>query len=354
MINRDQLTQEWIDKMSAANRKADKILVEKVIRAFLLLEGLVKEEIPFVFKGGTSLMLHFQSARRISIDIDIILPKAIPNLESRLDAVANAQGFLRQLTQLRVANSGILKEHHRFFYSPLYKTGKEEEYVLLDILFEKINYSQVLSLPIQSAFLPPDENPLLVRIPGLEDILGDKLTAFAPNTTGVPYFKKEDPMGMEIIKQLYDIGNLADVVKDMGIVSATFKKFVETEATYRELALFSTVDVLDDIYQTALCIVSRGTEGAGNFKELLRGIRSIQGFIFAESYHIEKAIIHASKAAWLSTLIKYDVTDLERFTSPEQVKDFVISGVSTRLNRLKKSNPEAFFYWFQISKILNH
>ena len=38
-------------------------------------------------------------------------------------------------------------------------------------------------------------------IPSFEDLLGDKLTAFAPNTTGIPYFKKDDSMSMEIIKQ---------------------------------------------------------------------------------------------------------------------------------------------------------
>ncbi|MBK7097825.1 MAG: hypothetical protein IPH58_05105 [Sphingobacteriales bacterium] len=45
--------------------------------------------------------------------------------------------------------------------------------------------------------------------------MGDKLTAFAPNTTGIPYFKKDDSMSMEIIKQLYDIGNLFDAVTDI-------------------------------------------------------------------------------------------------------------------------------------------
>jgi hypothetical protein len=61
-------------------------------------------------------------------------------------------------------------------------------------------------------------------------------------------------------------------------------------------------DVLEDIYQTALCIVSRGTDGKGNFEELQNGIQRISRFIFSESYHIEKAIAHASKAAYLSDI----------------------------------------------------
>ncbi|MFA5229527.1 MAG: hypothetical protein WC446_07245 [Candidatus Paceibacterota bacterium] len=64
MIDTTQLNIEWISKVSKLNRNADKILIEKVIRALLLLEGLVQSEIPFVFKGGTSLMLISLSLRK--------------------------------------------------------------------------------------------------------------------------------------------------------------------------------------------------------------------------------------------------------------------------------------------------
>jgi hypothetical protein len=36
MISKESLTAAWIDKVSKANRNADKILVEKVIRALLM------------------------------------------------------------------------------------------------------------------------------------------------------------------------------------------------------------------------------------------------------------------------------------------------------------------------------
>src|SRR5690554_7754584 len=66
MIDKEQLNIDWINKVSKSHRNADYILVEKVIRALLLLEGLSESEIPFVFKGGTSLMLHFNSSKRLS------------------------------------------------------------------------------------------------------------------------------------------------------------------------------------------------------------------------------------------------------------------------------------------------
>ena len=75
MISQKSLSTEWFDGVSARNYKADKILIEKVIRALLLLEGLAGSKFSFVFKGGTALMMMFGIARRLSIDIDIIVPE---------------------------------------------------------------------------------------------------------------------------------------------------------------------------------------------------------------------------------------------------------------------------------------
>jgi hypothetical protein len=352
MINLNKISSEWLNQVSKKHRNADKILTEKVIRALLLLEGLVKQKLSFVFKGGTALMLHFNSTKRLSIDIDIVLPNESKDLERVLDAIIKEQGFLRKELQHRSTTSKIKKEHYKFFYMPLHKTNKDEEYVLLDILFEEVNYVKLISLPIQSDFVPIIDKPLSVNVPSLEDILGDKLTAFAPNTTGIPYFKKDDSMSMEIIKQLYDIGNLFDIATDLETIQTTFYRFAKTEIGYRNSEEINENDVLEDIYQTALCIVSRGTDGKGDFLELQTGIGRISRFIFSESYHIEKAIAHASKAAYLSTLIHLKAKSIAKFENPLQLKEWLIDEpLNNKLNKLKKSNPEAFFYWYKIYEL---
>ena len=352
MINQKEISIEWINRVSKANKNVDKILVEKVIRALSLLEGLVKQNLDFVFKGGTALMLHYDSAKRLSIDIDIILPKDNSGLNDRLDSLANDQGFLRKELQHRNTSSKITKEHFKFYYTPLHKSNKTEDYILLVILFEEADYKNIIQLPIQSTFVPIIDNPFLVRLPCLEDILGDKLTAFAPNTTGIPYFKSENSMSMEIIKQLYDIGNLFDKVTDLGIIKSTFYQFAKKELSYRNINDYNEQDVIEDIYQTSLCIASRGLVGNGNFEELQLGVQRIRAYIFSESYHIEKAITQASKIAYLITLIKSDGTKIERYNKKTQMRDWVISApMNNKLNKLKKSNPEAFFYWFKIYEI---
>lgn len=67
MIHPDSRTIGWMKQVASENKFSDLVLIEKSIRAFSLLESLVLSGCPFVFKGGTALMLHLDSAKRLSI-----------------------------------------------------------------------------------------------------------------------------------------------------------------------------------------------------------------------------------------------------------------------------------------------
>ena len=242
----------------------------------------------------------------------------------------------------------LKKAHYKLFYAPVHKTNLSEDYVLLDILFEDPHYAQLIDLPIVSSFIIQNQEPLTVRLPCHEDILGDKLTAFAPNTTGIPYEKSGDSKAMEIMKQLFDIGSLFAVVKDTDIIAKTFGVFAETEIGYRKCET-DVAGVLDDIYSTALHLCTRGTEGKGDFEALSRGVTQVKRFIFSEKYNMDRAIADAAKAAYLVTILRQKGSKVEKFLDIAQVKDLVIDqSFNSKLNKLKKGNPEAFFYWYQI------
>jgi len=350
MISEKSLTIEWLETVSSRNNKTDKILIEKVIRAFLLLEGLTESNLSFVFKGGTALMLMFGSTRRLSIDIDIIVPEK-KDLNSIFENIVKTRWFTRYSEQERTTKSKIPKSHYKFFYTPVYRTLDTEQYVLLDILFEKTHYENLVNINVDSSFVQQDRPPAIVTVPSFDDILGDKLTAFAPNTTGIPYQKSGHNQTMEIIKQLYDIGYLFESAEDLSVVSKTFNEYVIVESGYRGINSTSK-EVIDDIFQTSLLLGTRGLDGKGDFKALMAGITQIKQFIFSEPYHIEKAIIHSAKSAYLATAIEKKIKLLEKYKEPLQIKDWNIEQpFYTRLNKLKKSNPEAFFYWYKIFEL---
>lgn len=347
MIAKDSLQPEWIQKVSVENRKADKILIEKVIRALLLLEGLVEAGLPFIFKGGTAIMLLQKQPKRFSIDLDIIVPGEA-DFNSLFATFIEAKGFIRFEEQRRGASSSIEKRHYKFFYKPVIQTNLSEDNILLDILLEDSPYQTIVPADIDTPFTRQDGTPVQASLPGIEDILADKLTAFAPNTTGIPYSKGGFSTTMEIIKQLYDIGNLFAEIRDVAGVAQTFKKIALTEMKYRELPGDTDI-VLKDIGQTALCLATRGKAGAGDFAALQNGVSQIKAYIFSESYHIEKAIAYAARAAYLAKLIETGETTFVRFDNAEQVTNWTIEApLDTRLNKLKRTNPEAFFYWYQV------
>lgn len=352
MIDSGVLHIDWINEASAKNNKADKILVEKVVRALLLLEGLSASGINFVFKGGTALMLMQGSTKRLSIDIDIIIPTK-QELDKPFEKITKEKGFTKFELQERKVSSDIEKAHYKFYYSPAYKTAQAEEYVLLDILFEKPQYQKISALNIDSSFVFQNGTPLQVQAPGFDDILGDKLTAFAPTTTGIPYEKKGVRRAMEIIKQLYDIGNIFEQANYPQIIATTFHAFAKTELGYRNIT-GDTKLVLDDIIDTSLTISTRGQLGSGNLDVLMQGIGQLKQYIFSENYHIEKAITHAARAAYIAAIIKTEDKAIKRFTDPMEIKDWNITNQQyNKLNKLKKSNPEAFYYWFNALTLLN-
>lgn len=58
-------------------------------------------------------MLHLNSTKRLSIDIDIILPKETDNLEYILDAIVKEQRFIKKELQHRTTQSIIKKAHYK-------------------------------------------------------------------------------------------------------------------------------------------------------------------------------------------------------------------------------------------------
>lgn len=218
MIKKETYHIDWITKKSTEHRNADKILIEKVIMALHLLEELKLNNIDFIFKGGTSLVLLMPEPKRFSIDIDIIISGRKIFLESIFQKIIENSYFTSFEEQHREPDSEIYKAHFKFFYSPLTSTKVKNEYILLDILFEENHYTKIIERPILAGFIMTDDKPQFVKLPDINCILGDKLAAFAPNTTGVPYRKNKE---IEIIKQLFDVGCLFDYADDLDLTRKT-------------------------------------------------------------------------------------------------------------------------------------
>lgn len=352
MIDKVSLTSEWINEASALHNKADRILVEKVIRALILLENLSCSGLEYCFKGGTCAMLMLESSRRMSIDIDIITNPENTDLAPILDKVAEAGGFLRWEPIHRSGDTAVPKEHYKFFYLSVL-SGKEN-FILLDVLREEILYTNTIQLPIESGFIKTSGEPTMVTIPDFDNIIADKLTAFAPNTTGIPYIKKDTEMGMEIMKQMYDIGCLFDRIGNIGAVSDVFARFCEKELSYRGWSTCSVRDVLDDAIKTALAVcLRRDMDETTNFRIISNGIKQVNSHIFSESFNLDTAVVYAAKVTCVAAAIKCGANQIERFDRGIDMSAWTVKPpMDTKLNKIKKSRPEAFFYIWQAAEMM--
>lgn len=353
MISKDCFTSEWIAQKSIELKYNDRNLIEKVIRAFALLEMLAASGCPFIFKGGTSLMLILgNSPHRLSIDIDILCPPNT-NIEDYLSKYSE-RGFLDyQLIERRQAGKNIPKSHSKFFYQVAFRGQTDERsFILLDVIYEDNYYQKTNIIDIQNPFIKIEGQPQKITIPSLEDILGDKLTAFAPETTGIPYYKNDRLTTLEIIKQLYDIGRLFDKMQDITTTARTFQSIAMVELGYRNLE-HNISQVYNDIRQTALNISTRGFVDKEKFALLQKGIINIKPFIYQSAYRIEEAIVDSAKAAYLCTLIEKGITTIERFSINDTYPNLQIApSLTNKLNKLRIAQPEAFFYWAKTSELL--
>ena len=93
------------------------------------------------------------SAKRLSIDIDIVISKAPNNLEEILNSFLKSQYFNKVELQHRSTESSIEKTHYKFYYSPTHKSNQVEEHVLLDILFETNQNANISAREIKSQFV---------------------------------------------------------------------------------------------------------------------------------------------------------------------------------------------------------
>ena len=193
MISRENYGKEHIRELQQMSRK-DPQLIERALYAMGLLEALQQTGLKFIFKGGSSLMLLLPHVMRLSTDIDIIVDPGT-DVKAYIEMASEIFPFVRYEEQVRVGRNDIEKRHFKFtYFSPV---RQEEFYILLDILFEENHYELLVDKEIQNELLLTEGNNLIVQVPSIDCILGDKLTAFAPHTTGVPLRVNKDDVGVK-------------------------------------------------------------------------------------------------------------------------------------------------------------
>lgn len=345
MIHTKSHTIEWITNVrNTLGKRIDPKLIEKVIYALTLLEQLQLHNLNFVVKGGTALLLATETPKRFSIDIDIITEESEDKIKEVIEKVTQLEMFIRwEEDNDRKHTPDAPLGHFKVFYKSV--VDGHEEPILLDLLYTPNPYPETREYLINHSWLATSGENTMVVLPTFEAILGDKLTAFAPKTTGILYSKNRP---VEIIKQLYDIGFLFDQLTNLNVVKESYARVVREEIGYRKLHI-DVDEVLKDTWNACYTLAERDMK-SDEFKHLQLGIKNFTNFII-DRFSIEEAITASSKVAYLTSLLNKENQEVERFKNPLEIKDWLIEDPTyNKLNKLKKTNPEAFFYWYKSLK----
>jgi len=122
---------------------------------------------------------------------------------------------------------------------------------------------------------------------------------------------------------------------------------------YRGMDDYTYFDVLDDVFLTSKIIGERGRIEKETFDLLQTGIKRIKNYIFSINYIADRAVNSASKAAYLSLLIKYERSDIERFDKAIDLRTLEIKNPEyKKFKTIMRFDPEAYFYWYKSFEIL--
>ncbi len=338
MIKSETYSKEHIKTIKAKYPNLDQFIIERTIYAFGLLEALVKAKLPFVFKGGTSLILLLSNPYRLSTDIDIIV-EPDTDITKYLEKAGHTLPFIRKEEQVRKGKNDIIKQHFKFYYkSP---SSETEIPILLDVLYEYHGYTKVIDKEIENDMLITEGDNLIVKVPSIESILGDKLTAFAPNTTGIEYqYVNKDGITitkhLEVIKQFLDVAKLIEDAMNFNDISDTYSEVVKQEIDYRGLAI-SKEEALQDTFDTALSILTRGAVNKSDYDNLKSGIRKIRNHVFGVTINGETVVKYASKVMLMSAQL---ITNTKSVTIGEMsyIKDKKFKSI----NGIKKVDPTTY------------
>jgi len=346
MIATHCFKREWIDAKRREMGGGDPTLIEKTIHAFALLGHLARHKVPMVFKGGTSLLLRLPDLKRLSIDIDILCPLPDQDLNSILREIAEEPPFVRYEEDERGHHRMPARRHFKFYYAPT-DTTTFYSHVLLDIVSEEPLHPHTDEVVISSSLFEITEE-IRVVVPTIENLLGDKLTAFAPETVGIPC---SENYAMQIMKQLFDIEVLFDAAADFEKVALAYAAICHAENNYRG-GQFTYVQALNDTIETARLLCHYNLKGSSqNERQTLleRGRQALASHLIGGPFSQAQTKVAASKAAFLASCLRdgnaaaiaarkpYDIAQAA------SLRDIVLSdGI---LHRLRGGNPEAFYYW---------
>jgi len=169
-----------------------------------------------------------------------------------------------------------------------------------------------------------------------------------PEKANDSYFEKK------VVKPVIDkLENIFSINLE-NVVSAHKSNLVQpiTKFIFKKQLSFAK-NVLDDIFDTSITLCQNGNINNESFLKLKKGIKSFNSYVIDGSFNLNSSYTYAAKAAYISILLKNNNLEIKKFKKSENLSDkFIENTEYNKLNKIKKINPEAFFYLYETINLL--
>ena len=82
------------------------------------------------------------------------------------------------------------------------------------------------------------------------------------------------------------------------------------------------------------------------------GIRRIKSHIINRNYIVEEAVVSASKAAYLSMLLKHQQDEIEKYHPKETLPELEGVPLFKKMAKIKNFSPEAYYYFAKAQELI--
>jgi hypothetical protein len=356
-------TENYLIEIQGGLKARDLGTLEKCVIALELVGRLQQAGLNFIFKGGTSLLLHLPEPRRLSIDVDIICLDGAEKLKEVLKSIGKEAPFTHWEHQKHRDREAPPTQHYQVYYTPA-RNAPRPPSIQIDVIQAENPYAEVIKKPLQTTFIEP-EVYIDIPTPTSSCLLGDKLAAFAPSTIGYPYSytnrngeKQENPM--QVVKHLFDVGQLAAIADNLNETIKTYTTIHAEQIRYRKLEVNLSA-CLNDTQEAALGVSlveglqKPSSDSRQNF--FRRGIVALDSHLFTERFDAQAYRTAAARAALVAELVRHNKADynLSQFIAQElDIPKLIAATLSSpldTLNKIKKTAPAAFVCWLEIQQL---
>lgn len=291
-------------------------------------------------------MLILDKPMRLSTDIDILVEPGT-DVDDYIEKASKIFPFLDKSEDFRKGKNGVIKRHFKFtYFSPVRNT---EFYILLDVVYAHNPYAKTVKKEIQNDLLLTTGENLKVEVPTADCMLGDKLTAFAPHTTGILLGSDRE---LEIAKQLFDTATLADYLSDYALLAETYHTAVAEEISFRGES-WSEEYVLRDTVRACVSIISRGAYDKDDYAEYLKGIKSLKNHILLHGYNTDVATWKACTVMYLASCL-ISGNPYKPIVNTDEYLSAILEGTEyKKLAYVRKQNPHAYACIVEATRNLN-